>query len=1325
MKAVLKIFKGIVFFLFVYFPLKLSGQVNDCITAGIICDGGLISYTPSGPGIDDFQSPFNDKGCLQEGERQSAWYYFEFMPNMPPNSTLEIAISPVNTNTNLVDFDFAIFGSNVKCDGLGSPLRCSFAFSNCANCPFTGLGRGANDFSEGANGDGFLAPLVVQPGDGFYLLIDNWLANTSGYNLEWGGTAASFLNCNADPNCPIIIDLGQNFTTCVNPGPIQLNSQVEETTGTTVYKWSSENNDHIAFLSNPNIANPILTPPANFIGILKYHLTVADNRCVASQNLTITISNEFAPEITGPDKFCQNTPAILDAGQGFSKYFWSTGEKTQKISITKPGIYGVTVTSTGGCTSIDTIGLFNPLPSPVPPSISGDTILCNNASGAIRVPNIYHTYKWSHGPRDPGTLITKGGTYGITVTNEAGCPAYDSILVMKIDAIAEQIDLGPNKEICFNETITLDAGEQFISYVWDNGHQKIENREIKIDAAGLYCATVYDKNGCKSQDCIVISEIETPKLFIDGFPGFCKEGTTLTVGSDFDAYQWSTGSMEKSIFVNKPGVYGLTVTDGICKDTIQIPVTQGVGKPPLIEGPTSICSNQPARLIAETGYSSYIWSDGTQGRSISITQPGQIVLNVVDQEGCPSQQVLNIKEAQLPVVDISGPENICPNDSIQLEVTGNFEEVLWSNGFQGNAITISSPGIYALLAKGSSGCEVSVSKNVQLFNTKPPIINGDQTFCEGDFVTFSISQPYKSYYWSTGETSDNIRINRPGIYSLSVEDENGCIVSNELEAIQLEVPNISIPNNYYLCSGSTLLIDAGPDKFSYNWSTGHQTNSITISEPGTYIVEATNEIGCSDKAGFSVIEIPSPQPIVLGDTILCSNESTILSLDNPYLDILWQDGSKNATYQAMKPGIYTVTVTDNNGCKGSNSIQIKSGNFTDIQISGDRSFCKNSSTTLIATSDFSKYYWSTGDTTSQITISTPGSYKLTVYTDDGCETDSEVTVIQIPLPDPGLPSSLTLCPNEEITLSANNGFENYNWSVPGNKHQILIDKPGWYFLNVKDEEGCENMDSVFVSESSGFESLFLDKVDPSCFNASDGWIEISGINPNNYFFRTVFDNMVISDAPILNNLKAGTYLIEIEDEYHCKLDTFIELNNGNHLEVSLGEDKNIPFGSTIEIVPKLNQPLTDMHIWEWTSDQPLSCPNCWVLSLDGNQTTSLTLKIEDQNGCIASDSIKLTVEIPDQVFIPNVFSPNNDGLNDFFMIHAGEEVKTIKYLNIYDRWGSQVFVNQEFQPNNPYEGWDGRQQFRDCQVGVYAYIAEIEFIDGTSKTYKGDVTILK
>ena len=127
--------------------------------------------------------------------------------------------------------------------------------------------------------------------------------------------------------------------------------------------------------------------------------------------------------------------------------------------------------------------------------------------------------------------------------------------------------------------------------------------------------------------------------------------------------------------------------------------------------------------------------------------------------------------------------------------------------------------------------------------------------------------------------------------------------------------------------------------------------------------------------------------------------------------------------------------------------------------------------------------------------------------------------------------------------------------------------------------------------------------------------------------------------------------------------------------------------------------------------------------LENTQTYHFTYT--DVNGCRASDAITIYLDRTRNVFIPNVFSPNGDGVNDIFYINAGKDVALIRSFTVYDRWGSMVHETREFAPNDPAFGWDGKLGRKNLNESVFAYVVEVEFLDGWFQQYTGSVILVR
>ena len=125
------------------------------------------------------------------------------------------------------------------------------------------------------------------------------------------------------------------------------------------------------------------------------------------------------------------------------------------------------------------------------------------------------------------------------------------------------------------------------------------------------------------------------------------------------------------------------------------------------------------------------------------------------------------------------------------------------------------------------------------------------------------------------------------------------------------------------------------------------------------------------------------------------------------------------------------------------------------------------------------------------------------------------------------------------------------------------------------------------------------------------------------------------------------------------------------------------------------------------------------------QTGHYTITIQDGTGCTAIDSLLINLVINRPVYIPNAFSPNGDGTNPTFTVYGGAAVTNIQLLQVYDRWGELVFEAKDFLPGNENIGWDGTFNGDLLNSGVYAFLTKVEFLDGVTEVYSGDVTLVR
>lgn len=534
-------------------------QNNDCINAEVICSSSQIAYNPAGPGVDDFADPDNDSGCLIADEHQSAWYYFEFRSDMPPNSILEFVISPLAGAGE--DYDFAIYGPDPHCDNLGAPVRCSFANSFCFYCPVTGLGNGTVDVSEPPSGDGFVAPLVVQPGEGYYLLVDNYDNSSEGFELTWGGGASVYLDCTATPECNIQLSQEGPLDLCPSPADVAMPVSISGLDGNETYVWTATGGGS-AFLSATNVGVPMLSIPPGTSGSFVYTLTVSNPTCQKNIDITVNVIASIGITITGDTEACAGEQLSLSVPGTFSSYIWSSGGTGSGISVNTSGSYSVQVTDAAGCVGSQSVNvIFHPLPTP---QITGNQTICQGEVAAFDAGPGYSGYSWSNGGNQQTLSASTPGNFSVTVTDANGCEGSDNFSLQV--SPPPTVTISGDPFICKGESTSLAASPGMASYLWSTGAQ---TSSIAVTNGGTYEVEVTDLNGCSGSGEVVvqISDIqveltrEDPTCFGDS-DGFIRIDD---VKGGFPPYQysWDGGLFGHTNMIAAlgTGVYSLNVID--------------------------------------------------------------------------------------------------------------------------------------------------------------------------------------------------------------------------------------------------------------------------------------------------------------------------------------------------------------------------------------------------------------------------------------------------------------------------------------------------------------------------------------------------------------------------------------------------------------------------------------------------------------------------------------------------------------------------------------------------------------------------------------------
>lgn len=526
MKKILLIFLGIL--------SQMFYAQSDCTSALAVCGNSSISYTPSGFGSVQ-ESPLGS-GCLST-EHFSVWYTF----TASTSGTLTFLITP-NAQA---DYDWAVFGPNKPCGSLGTPIRCSYAAPSGTG--LTGLNMTATDTTEGAGGDGFVKYLDVIAGETYYLIIDNFSANTNGFVLSWDGTAT----------------LSSPFTSAVQPNPFippgtpnPVPTQPNEViicTDPAVFNFSTLStgivngnpNFTVSYHTNSNDAltgnNPITTPQTvSTTAVYYYSISYSDpanpnsaiSKCKQTGTFKFKQGNITALDVTltecnnnnqGTAVFNLTTADVLPSDPTAIKKYYptmadlnaGTNEITNPYTFTSStGKVYVKVATLQGCSDVAEITLAFYADFTVTDATLRSCFIETNPStalfnlttaavttltGAVKTyyPSVADAVNGTNEILTPTAYTAPNGVIFVRVQDGNGC--YKVVKVTLIVLPPVYSNILEDKIICMEDTTTLDAGPGFVAYKWSTGASTQSITDVTV---GTYWVEL------KTGDCVARQEVK-------------------------------------------------------------------------------------------------------------------------------------------------------------------------------------------------------------------------------------------------------------------------------------------------------------------------------------------------------------------------------------------------------------------------------------------------------------------------------------------------------------------------------------------------------------------------------------------------------------------------------------------------------------------------------------------------------------------------------------------------------------------------------------------------------------------------------------------------
>jgi|GEM_PF-2732387 len=339
------------------------------------------------------------------------------------------------------------------------------------------------------------------------------------------------------------------------------------------------------------------------------------------------------------------------------------------------------------------------------------------------------------------------------------------------------------------------------------------------------------------------------------------------------------------------------------------------------------------------------------------------------------------------------------------------------------------------------------------------LLGNDTLLCQGQSITFDVSNPGAQYLWQDGSTDPVFITDQPGTYWVEIQS-TGCSFSDTIEVTASESGSLTLSTgDTTLCSSSSLVIDLSGSFSTFLWQDGSTDPVYTITESGNYSVTRTNSCGTQNSDTIEVTII-DPQVELGNDTTICENELLNLSAQFPQATYLWQDGSTDPEYTVSETGTYWVTLVVS-GCSATDTILVSYTPLPSVALGNDTVLCQGAQLLLSATSlPGTSYVWSDNSTLPALTISSAGYYSVTASNTCGATSDT-IGISYSSFEDIYLGADTTICSGDTVILDATSPFAFYTWQDNSTASAFMVTSPGNYWVS-STSEGCEQRDTITI-----------------------------------------------------------------------------------------------------------------------------------------------------------------------------------------------------------------------------------------------------------------------
>ena len=1134
-----------------------------------------------------------------------------------------------------------------------------------------------------------------------------------------------------------------------------------------------------------------------------YTCTITDVPTGCSVTVTATITAPSALTVTPTQTnvtcngTCNGTASVVVTGgtPGYT-YSWAPGgQTTQSITGQCAGSYTCTATDANGCTITRTFTLTQPPALTLVMSMTQATCGSSNGQACVVASGGTPGYTYSWAPSGGTGACAPGlpaNIYTVTVTDANGCTSTNTINVTNAAAPTATITASTNVS-CFggnngSATVSASGGTGPYTFTWNpaatNSTTGNTNTATGMTAQN-YTVTVADVNGCTTTASVAITQPPVLTMTAAGTNVLCNGASTGSVtmtatgGVPTYTYAWSPSGGPGNTATNVPSaVYSCTVTDvNGCTTTASFNVTQPTALTATTSFTQSSCGlpNGSACVNASGGAGgyTYAWAPvaGT-GSCLNNVVGGVYTCTITDVNNCTLTVTVNVPSANTPLVSVLTTTNVTcfggTDGGATVSSTGGTTPYvyLWNNSDPDSILSNVGIGTYTVTVTDANGCtdtaQVTITEPPQLTST----ISGTDILCFGNntgdaTVVPSGGNGSYTYNWSPAPgggqgTPTATNLTAQG-YTCTITDANGCTV--QVNITLTEPPLLTVASAGFnvscfgACDGQLVSIPGGgTPNYTFNWSSGCTTAACNNACAGIYTVTVTDMNGCTASDTALVTE---PAAIVINTSAVDAHcgqadgsASSNASGGTGALTYQWIGGPANQNYNNIIANTYSVIVTDANGCSDTATAIVNNinGVTASLNTSADLTCYQSGdgSIDVDATGGTGvyTYTWSPNSSVTTDTASglSAGAYMITVTDAAGCT--SVVNVVLTEPPVLTLTASATpaaVCAGTPVTLNAGatGGTPGYiyNWWNPINQtgatQTITPTATLTYTVDVTDVNGCTASTGVLVTvndmPAATFTSDVVSGCAPLCVNFTDNSTVASGsITGWSWDFGDVTTSTQQNPNHCYSTPGQYTVILTVTTGAGCT--QTITMNN--YIDVYA-----VPvaaFGAGPQPTTILNPVIqfTDSSInastWYWTfgdglppSSSTLQNP---TFTFDQATCYNVVLEVTSVDGCVDVDSQFVCIDPDVIIYVPNAFTPNEDGINDFF-IPVTQGIDPTNYeLWVFDRWGNMIWYTDDLN-----EGWNGivLGGTELCQIDTYVWKIKCKDILDKKHDLIGRVSLIR